>query len=68
MVALVMRGYTNTAIATELFLTAKTVEWHRRNVYAKLGVSNRHELRRLRSEAVFVAPSQWFAPDGGTQG
>jgi DNA-binding CsgD family transcriptional regulator len=66
-VALVMRGYTNAAIATELFLTAKTVEWHLRNVYAKLGVSNRHELRRRRSEAVLVPPSQWFAPDGGTQ-
>ena len=46
--ALVARGCTNKEVAAELFLTVKTVEYHLRNVYAKLGVTSRQELRRLR--------------------
>lgn len=37
-------GATNRAIAEELFLTVKTVEWHLSRAYAKLGVSGRGEL------------------------
>lgn len=46
--ALVVRGYTNKDVAAELYLTAKTVEYHLGNIYAKLGISNRRELRRRR--------------------
>ena len=46
--ALVRRGYTNKEVAAELFLTAKTVEYHLRNIYAKLGLTGRQQLRRLR--------------------
>ena len=46
--ALVVRGYTNKEAAAELFLTAKTVEYHLRNIYAKLGISSRRDLRRRR--------------------
>ncbi|MET0693581.1 MAG: AAA family ATPase [Propionibacteriaceae bacterium] len=46
---LVARGYTNKEVGSELFLTAKAVEYHLRNIYAKLGVTNRQELRRLRA-------------------
>jgi DNA-binding CsgD family transcriptional regulator len=35
-------------VASELFLTAKTVEFHLRNIYAKLGVAGRQQLRRMR--------------------
>ena len=37
-------GYANTEIATQLFLTGRTVDWHLDKVYAKLGVGSRDEL------------------------
>ncbi|MGO8938414.1 MAG: LuxR C-terminal-related transcriptional regulator, partial [Mycobacterium sp.] len=35
---------TNPEIGAELFLSARTVEWHLQNIFTKLGVSSRHEL------------------------
>ena len=35
---------TNPEIGAELYLSARTVEWHLRNVFAKLGIRSRHEL------------------------
>jgi DNA-binding NarL/FixJ family response regulator len=43
---LVLAGRTNREVAAELFLTTKTVEFHLHNVYAKLGVTGRQDLRR----------------------
>ncbi|HEY9559026.1 MAG TPA: LuxR C-terminal-related transcriptional regulator [Acidimicrobiales bacterium] len=41
------RGLTNREAATELIISAKTVEHHLSRIYAKLGVRSRTELARV---------------------
>jgi DNA-binding CsgD family transcriptional regulator len=48
-VALVAKGLTNKEVAAELYVGDKTVEYHLRNVFAKLGVTSRRQLREHRS-------------------
>jgi DNA-binding NarL/FixJ family response regulator len=38
-------GHTNSEIAAELFLSPRTVEWHLRQVFTKLGIRSRIQLR-----------------------
>jgi DNA-binding NarL/FixJ family response regulator len=38
-------GMTYKEIAAEMYVTEKAVEYHLRNVYGKLGISSRRELR-----------------------
>ena len=43
---LAARGLTNPEIGAALYISPRTVEWHLRKIFTKLGVSTRRELRR----------------------
>ena len=46
MARLVVQRATNKEVATTLFVSAKTIEFHLGNVYRKLGIRSRTELAR----------------------
>ena len=44
-VSLVNKGFTNKEVGAQLYISAKAVEYHLGNVYGKLGIRSRRELR-----------------------
>ena len=49
-------GRTNREIGAELFLSARTVEWHLHKICAKLGITSRRQLRDVLPDATRATP------------
>lgn len=48
----VVQGLTNSDVAAKLYLSRRTIDFHLRNVYTKLGVTSRTELSRVLAGSV----------------
>ncbi len=55
---LVARGLTNPEVAERLYVSRKAVEYHLSNIYAKMGVTSRRELRGQFAQSVSVAAAK----------
>ena len=42
---------TNPEIGAQLFLSGRTIEWHLRNIFTKLGISSRRDLHAALPQA-----------------
>jgi DNA-binding CsgD family transcriptional regulator len=47
-------GLTNPEIGSRLFISPRTVEWHLRTVFTKLGITSRRQIRPLLAEGAIL--------------
>jgi DNA-binding CsgD family transcriptional regulator len=60
---LAAQGSTNRDIATRLFLSVRTIEYHLHKVFTKLGITSRHALAPLVLDDLVVAPDATQSSD-----
>jgi DNA-binding NarL/FixJ family response regulator len=59
-IALIAEGHTNTVIADKLFLSAHTVNTHRKNIMKKLGVNNTAGIVMYAVKTQLVSPNKFL--------
>lgn len=59
-IALIAEGYTNQQVAEKLFLSAHTVNTHRKNIMSKLGVNNTAGIVMFAVKSNLVSPNKYL--------
>jgi DNA-binding CsgD family transcriptional regulator len=59
-ITLIAEGYTNQEIAEKLFISAHTVNTHRKNIMGKLGINNTAGIVMYAVKSNLVSPNKYL--------